>query len=403
MDDIQFKLFAKKIFVRSKNGVEIVKTVDIPYVIKLNRQDFQLCSDLMYQTIQAHNVDNYVNNSEPKLEYWEKNVSEFSKTMKKVSSNLIINSDSFNFDYTIDTDRLIASLRDMKLAARLNLASGLKYYTFDIFDVIKDEKAKFIKLWENVDNLLFYNPPMFITQAILPLTVQLFILHHCVADEKDREEICANRFGSFIKNWINMGLNDKIVSPYNVLTKVFPEDALENFYQKLNKKRLKLARRHGNPRPLLYLPDVFLNWLFNKYISNMDYRKYFLEECSTFIKECLKNHTFDLNTDEIVKLEIYILFNTLFKLDKNLIFDHRTWIRIMTTCMLKNITNKDVYSITGKLIKEVQDTMAPIDCAVVASWLRNEHSVILFKMLNELEKAKKNSIDVEKVLIRNKI
>jgi hypothetical protein len=356
----------------------------------------------MYQIIQAHDTDNYKNKTEPKLEYWEKDVSEFSNHIKQMSSKLIINSENFNFDYTIEADRLISSLRDMKLAARLNLASGLKYYNFDNLDLITNEKEKFIKLWENVDNLLYYNPPMFITQAVLPLTVQLFILQHCINEEQEREEICANRFGSFLKNWINTGLNDKIINPYNVLTNVFTDERLDNFYHKLNKKRLKLARRQGVPRPSLYNLDIFLNWQFNKYISNVEFRKYFITESSKFIKLCLNDDTIALETDEIVKLELYILLNSLFKLEKDTIFDHRMWVRIVATCMFKNITNKDVYSITDKLIKEVQQTIAPIDGTVVSSWLRNEHTVALFNMINDLEKATKNSIDGETILIRNK-
>jgi hypothetical protein len=268
--------------------------------------------------------------------------------------------------------------------------------------LIKNEKEKFIKLWENVDNLLYYNPPMFITQAILPLSVQLFILQHCINGEQEREEICANRFGSFLKNWINTGLNDKIINPYNVLKIVFTDERLDDFYLKLNKKRLKLVRKQDVPRPNLNNLDIYLNWLFNKYISNMESRKYFIEESCKFIKLCLNDDTIALETDEIVKLELYILLNSLFKLEKGTIFDHRMWLRMTATCMFKNITNKDVYSITGKLIKEVQDTIAPIDGTVVSSWLRNEHTVSLFNMITELEKVTKNSVDGKTILIRNR-
>ena len=92
------------------------------------------------------------------------------------------------------------------------------------------------KMFELVDEKIFYKPFTFLVQNLFVLLTQTYLLHcMTVSDSMKKEEIICNRIGSYIKLWLNIEEDREVVTTAPTLSKIINEKIQYETFKELQK------------------------------------------------------------------------------------------------------------------------------------------------------------------------
>ena len=248
------------------------------------------------------------------------------------------------------------------------------------------------KMFELVDEKIFYKPFTFLVQNLFVLLIQTYLLHcMTVSDSVNKEEIICNRVGSYIKFWLNIEEDREVVTTTPTLSKIINEKIQYETFKELQKlySKNKIVFVKDFNRRLPFTSDRLENFMEKNLVCNTT-NPNIINDLVILLREILIDE-FPNHQNFMNEMVGFLFTRSAFKVDENNFPTNLDAMNFSVVVKFQPVlNNKSVLGLLKKIISLINSTPGKfIDTAIFSGWLRNEYTAEFMKIVLQINKQDK--------------